>query len=532
MPFDPSEYLKQATAAPFDPSKYLGIEQPKADTGFTGALKSSKENLLADWERLKGKTGIKDINEAEKAAQEHETKAIKIFKPTEESWTEAPWTKFKELAGGSLPYMAAPIAAGLAAGALPEMAIAGGALTAADLAAGAIGVGQFTGSNLSRQVKEGKSLQDTSLLKAGAAAVPQAALDVFGMHMLPGIRGIFSKAGIEITEEQAAKLAQRSLLEKAGSVALQTGKTMGAEGLNEAGQQLFERLQAGLNITDEDARKEYYDNFLGGAILGGALGTVGHVMETPHIKPSTVPEQKDMIVGSSSPAQQALDLEGLQPAQGPQIQQPVGVDPAHITQLRDQYDTLEREMERLKALHSLEEDPKVKQEILDKAQKLDFARQELQGQLQGAPARATASEGQGELDFTQPYPKSRLQTELPLVGQQAPSPTPQTNLDLEFARQRREAGAPTTPRQEFLLKEAKQQQQATPPPTIEIPSMVGGTNARPTSHIVDDNALSTFGFTKAATKIKNDLRGLDLMKPEDAAKFDDCLLYTSDAADE
>ena len=37
-------------------------------------------------------------------------------------------------------------------------------------------------------------------------------------------------------------------------------KTAGWEGLTETGQQFLERLQAGLNITDEEARKEYKDD--------------------------------------------------------------------------------------------------------------------------------------------------------------------------------------------------------------------------------------------------------------------------------
>jgi hypothetical protein len=58
-----------------------------------------------------------------------------------------------------------------------------------------------------------------------------------------------------------------------------TGKAMSAEGLTEAAQQGFERLQAGLSITDAKARKEYFDSFVGGAVLGGAIATPGHLME-------------------------------------------------------------------------------------------------------------------------------------------------------------------------------------------------------------------------------------------------------------
>jgi hypothetical protein len=496
----------------------------KPDTGATGAFKASKENILADFERLKGKTGFKDVNEAEAAAKAHEVKAGQVFKPTEESWTEAPFTKFKETLGGSLPYMAAPVAAGIGAAALP---ITGTAATVAGLGlTGLTSAAQFTGSNLSRKVKEGQSLEEASLLEAGAAAVPQAALDVIGLRMIPGIRGIFGKAGVEITEEQAAKLAQRSLLEKAGSVSLQTGKTMGAEGLTETGQQVLERLQAGLSITDPQARQEYYDSFIGGAVLGGALGTAGQAFESKKVVPNAPTPAPEAAQLPTGPTQPSLDLEGLQPTPGPQVQTPAQADPQRIAQIRDQYDTIEREMDRLKSLHDVEDSPEVKRRILEDAQKLDFARQELQGQLEGAPARPTAPEGQAALDFTQPYPKSRLQAEPPIIGQQAAVPAPQANLDLEFAKQRLAAGAPITPAQELLVRQDQAQQrvaqQTAPTPNIEIPNVIGA-GARPMSHVVDDAVIKSFGFSKRADVIKNQLRGLNLMNPEDAAKFDDII---------
>jgi hypothetical protein len=247
--------------------------------GFSGALAGSTEQIQADISRLAGKIGLKDTAQAERDARMHEAEAKKVFKPTEQGWTEAPFTKLAETAGGSLPYMAAPVAAGVAALALPEIGLAGGLIGTAELAAGAVGAAQFTGTNLSRQVQEGKTLEEASLLKAGAAAIPQAALDVFGLKMLPGIRQIFNKAGVEASEKALQEVAKKGLLEQTGTYALQTGKTMGAEGLTEAGQAVFERLQAGLNITDEDARKEYFENFIGGAVLGGAFSVPGHAYE-------------------------------------------------------------------------------------------------------------------------------------------------------------------------------------------------------------------------------------------------------------
>jgi hypothetical protein len=152
---------------------------------------------------LLGKTGVMDIEQAAQYQKEKEAEARRIFKPTEQGWTEAPLTKLAELGGGSLPYMVAPVAAGVAAGALP---LTGAAAAAAGLGAtGLTSLAQFTGTNLGRQIQEGKTLQQTELAPAALAALPQAALDVLPLGYLPGVRQlipgvkqIFAAAGKEI----------------------------------------------------------------------------------------------------------------------------------------------------------------------------------------------------------------------------------------------------------------------------------------------------------------------------------------------
>lgn len=247
----------------------------KPDTGFTGAAKASYQTLKGDVAALAGRTGLMDVAEAEKYQKERQAEAQKVFKPTEEGWTEAPFLKARELLGGSVPYMAAPIAAGLGALALPATApaalVTGTAMGLSGLASGA----QFTGSNLSRQMEEGKALKDTDLMAAGAAAIPQAALDVVGFRYLPGVQKIFKSAGMPITEEAAKKVLEAGTLKTVGQYVAGGAKIGGIEGATEAGQQFFERLQAGLNIADEQARKEYLESFIGGAVLGGIASPIG-----------------------------------------------------------------------------------------------------------------------------------------------------------------------------------------------------------------------------------------------------------------
>ena len=244
-------------------------EKGKPESGFFPALKSSASALKSDVASLAGRAGLMDLAKAEQIRKESEEYQKQTFAPTQEGWTEAPFTKFKELAGGSLPYMAAPVAAGMLA---PEGALGLGI-------AGLTSATQFAGSNLSRQMDEGKTLAQTNLQSAALAAVPQAALDVVALRMIPGIRNIFGALGKEMTEAEAQAIAKQGLAKTLGDYALSTGKTAGVEGLTEAGQQVFERLQAGLSLTDPQAREEYFQNFLGGAVLGGTLAPVGRYSE-------------------------------------------------------------------------------------------------------------------------------------------------------------------------------------------------------------------------------------------------------------
>jgi hypothetical protein len=99
------------------------------------------------------------------------------------------------------------------------------------------------------------------------------------MRMIPGLGKMFERAGVNISAKAANDLAKEGIKKTAADYLLATGKTMGTEGLTEAGQQVFERMQAGLNLTDPAARAEYFDNFLGGAVLGGILAPAGRYVE-------------------------------------------------------------------------------------------------------------------------------------------------------------------------------------------------------------------------------------------------------------
>jgi hypothetical protein len=256
-------------------------EQPKS--GFMPSIKGAISDIKGAGAALAGRTGIMELPAAEKYIAEQEAYKKKTFKPTQEGFFEAPLANIAELAGGSLPYIAAPLAAGAALGSAPVAGALGlGAMGSTALglgAAGAASAGQFAGSNLIRQTETNKKLGETDLTNAVLAAIPMAALDTISLRMIPGMGKLFEGAGLSISKEAARDLAKEGLKKTAADYVLTTGKTMTVEGLTEAGQQVFERMQAGLNIADPAARAEYFDSFIGGAVLGGILAPVGRRVE-------------------------------------------------------------------------------------------------------------------------------------------------------------------------------------------------------------------------------------------------------------
>ncbi len=129
---------------------------------------------------------------------------------------------------------------------------------------------QQAGSNLERQAQEGKPVSGTA---AYGAAVPQAALDVFTDKLLfSRLMGLpVRQLGRGEADAVVAKSIKRTLAE---------GTAVGvvAEVPTEVAQQMLERYQAGLSLTDDDARKEYASTAYQTALLG-PLGAVGKFQE-------------------------------------------------------------------------------------------------------------------------------------------------------------------------------------------------------------------------------------------------------------
>jgi hypothetical protein len=261
----------------------FGFEKPQAPVedkqGFMAGIRSGIENLKGDVGALGAGLGIEG---GEAYARAQAAKAAELYQ--QPKFTEAPVDYVTGMLGQSLPYIAAPLAAGAAAATAPVSGALGLGATAASLgAAGLASATQFTGSNLARQLAEGRTTDTLETGNAALASIPQAALDVLSLKLLPGIGRIFGAAGKELTEDAAKAAARAALARGTGNLVKQYGgaavKTAGIEGLTETGQQVLERAQAELEMLDIEARGEYLDSFIGGALLGGTLAVPGKAFE-------------------------------------------------------------------------------------------------------------------------------------------------------------------------------------------------------------------------------------------------------------
>jgi hypothetical protein len=164
-------------------------------------------------------------------------------------------------AGAALGSFAGPagtVIGGLAGAALPSL------------------IQQF-GGNIERQATEQKARGEPIKIDttaAGAAALPQAALDVAGTFIPLGGRlvskltGIPEKALLGKSAAQVTKLADEKLL---ATLAKGTATGAIAEIPTEIAQQMMERAQAGLSLSDADALKEYGET----AYQVGLLAPIG-----------------------------------------------------------------------------------------------------------------------------------------------------------------------------------------------------------------------------------------------------------------
>ena len=159
-----------------------------------------------------------------------------------------------------------------------------GKLIGGGLGALASSTAQALGQNVERQAAEQQKAGEPVKIdmgKAVATAVPSGALDVagtfipFGSKIVSKLTGIPAEALFGRSAAQVAKLAEERL-----AVTLSKGLATGAlaEIPTEIAQQMLERYQAGLSLTDADALKEYGETAYQVGLLA-PLGSLGRVSE-------------------------------------------------------------------------------------------------------------------------------------------------------------------------------------------------------------------------------------------------------------
>jgi hypothetical protein len=228
------------------------------------------------------------------------------------------------------------------------------------------GVGAFApsfiqqyGGNIERQAQEQEQAKQPISIDRSAAALaaaPQAALDVAGTFIPLGGRlvskltGIPEKALLGRTTEQVTKLADEKLLKTLGK-----GLAVGAaaEIPTEIAQQMLERAQAGLSLTNDDALREYGETAYQVGLLA-PIGAVGRLSERSGARGEIQAKQeaetaKQRAEQAKKDAEQAK-IDAEKAAQDEAYKQ----TPAYAMEYGDKYDALKADFvakrEELKSL--------------------------------------------------------------------------------------------------------------------------------------------------------------------------------------
>jgi hypothetical protein len=184
------------------------------------------------------------------------------------------------------------IAGGAAGSAVPIVGNVAGAI-AGGIAGGALASAPILyASNINRQKSEYAKGNIDKIDQWGAlrATVGQAAMEGLADRFL---------IGKFIGPSQFKNIFVR------GTVGLGTGAAL--EGLTEAGQQLIERYQAGLDISSDEAIEEYLSSAAAGAVLGGGIGGLGGALSKSSAKIKQEQLERD-LTASSLDFQKRVDM--------------------------------------------------------------------------------------------------------------------------------------------------------------------------------------------------------------------------------
>lgn len=265
--------------------QYLKSQMPRQQAGFVESLKESATTLKAAPAAARFAAAK---TPEEKAAARKELLEVSgddglgrtAFADIQDLPSALDWAK--QVAGASVGYLVAPGAAALATGPVGGVATLGT---------------QYTTSNLIRQAEEqeralaeGRQAEETSVGKAVVAAGASTALDVVGFKFFkplfksfPLVGKIFGESGEKGAKEAGDRLAaaiENKTLTYKGGVARGVAKGVAFEIPQEIAQTAVERWQAGLSLTDAEAKSEYIEAGAGAVLLGGGLGGASGFVST------------------------------------------------------------------------------------------------------------------------------------------------------------------------------------------------------------------------------------------------------------
>jgi hypothetical protein len=242
-------------------------------------------------------------------------------------------------AGAALGSFAGPagtVVGGLAGAALPSL------------------IQQF-GGNIERQASEQKGRGEPIKIDtgaAGAAAVPQAALDVAGTFIPLGGRlvskltGIPEKAFLGKSAAQVTKLADEKLL---ATLAKGTATGALAEIPTEIAQQMMERAQAGLSLTDASALKEYGETAYQVGLLA-PIGAAGRLSERAGAR-------GEVIVTKQEEARKQREEEAKTAQEEADKLEARKQTPEYLQELQQKYTDYQKQFDDLNAKTKVKTDP-------------------------------------------------------------------------------------------------------------------------------------------------------------------------------
>jgi hypothetical protein len=262
---------------------------PKPEAGFLGGFKEGITSLFGAPEAVSYLASPTAETRGELAKSAESPYAFQRFEDVESVGQGLQLAK--EVAGQSVGFMAPPLAAAAAAG------FASGPLAPIVAPATFLGVAglQYLTETTARQAQEqekkaakGEATEAPDVTKVIASSAAQAGVDLIPFTTIfKPVGRLFGLAGresaekvaketVETFEKEGFEAAAKKLsgLNPKQSMALGFGTGAVVEGVQEPLQTLLERWGAGLDLSSDDALKEYMEAAILGPILGGPFGAI------------------------------------------------------------------------------------------------------------------------------------------------------------------------------------------------------------------------------------------------------------------